>query len=195
MTASSQARSLFVVALLASAFAPAAALAEGPDDGPRASVGFLAHDVSDPNGAKESGTLDLQGELDSSHLHELRVIGVPRLNFVLSLNTANRTSYAAAGLTWDRRLWRRFEGKVDFGIAYTDGEATAPPGIPADQDRRLVLGSQWLFREAVELTWRIKGPWRVGGRFEHLSNGGVLGNANHNEGINNAGLILSYRFR
>jgi hypothetical protein len=154
-------------------------------------VGVMDHDISEQHGGKESGTADVQFELDTTRPRALRFLGAPRLNLVLALNTANETSFAAAGFTWDHRLYRRLYGKLDIGFALTDGETDSA----LMDHKRLLLGSKDLFREAVAVEWRSAGPWGVSAQYEHLSNGGLLCSNHHNQGINSAGLSLVYRFR
>ncbi|HEY5410743.1 MAG TPA: acyloxyacyl hydrolase [Caulobacteraceae bacterium] len=71
-----------------------------------------------------------------------------------------------------------------------------PPGPLGDYDRshRLLLGSKVLFRAAAGVDWRIDSRWSIGAEFVHLSNGHIFDHE-HNEGINDAGIRLGFRFR
>ncbi len=159
-------------------------------------LGGFAHSINYLGDAKESGTADAQLEIDSTPPALLRPIGSPRVNATLSLNTAGLTDFASLGLTWRRKLVGRLEGSLDAGLGFGDGVTNPPPGPLGDYDRthRLLLGSKLLFRAAAGVDWRIDSRWSIGAEFVHLSNGHIF-NRDHNEGINDAGLRLGYRFR
>jgi hypothetical protein len=158
-------------------------------------IGGLAHDVTDIGNGKESGTADVQLEVDSTRPSLLRFLGAPRLNAVLALNSAGLSNFGAVGLTWDHRLVGRIYGSIDLGIGLTDGVTSPPPGWAGAQieRNRLWLGSKVLFREAVGADWRFADHWSIGAEFVHMSNGMVLGHT-YNEGITDAGIRLGYRF-
>lgn len=159
-------------------------------------VGVLAHDVADLGRGKESGTEDVLIELDSRSPSALRVVGSPRINVAVSLNSAGHSNLASAGLVWDHRLISRLYGSLDFGMGLSDGLVGPRSGPQGAQDirERLLLGSSLLFREALGLQWRFNDRWALGVSFIHASNGNFLGVHRHNEGINDAGLRLGYRF-
>ncbi|HZC15945.1 MAG TPA: acyloxyacyl hydrolase [Caulobacteraceae bacterium] len=160
------------------------------------SVTGLAHDTSNINSGKESGTEDVQFEVDTVRPFFLRFLGAPRINVFVAPNSVGRTNSAGAGLVWDHRLFGPIYGSVDFGLALNDGVTNAPLG-PAgafDREHRLLLGSKVLFREAFAVQWRFARHWAIGPEFVHQSNGQILGHG-ANESINDAGLKLAYRFR
>ncbi len=179
---------------LALAASSAPARAEGLID--EVWVGAFAHDLSNLDSGKESGRWDLQLEVDSAQPRLLRAIGAPHVNGVLQLDTGGLTSFAAVGLMWDHRLYRRLYASADFGIGVSDGVVNPAPGPAGDYDRehRLLLGSRALFREAVGVQWRLTRRWFVGAEFTHCSNGHILA-SHYNEGITDAGLRIGYRFR
>jgi lipid A 3-O-deacylase len=180
-----------LAALGLAAILPSVARADIVDE---VSVGGFAHDVSDGHG-KESGTQDIQLEVDSTRPPILRVLGAPRVNAFISLNSAGRTNSAGAGLVWDHRLFGRLYGSVDLGLAVNDGVLTAALGPAGEYDRthRVLLGSHILFREAVGLEWRFDRHWALGAEFVHQSTGQIVAQG-ANEGINDAGLKLAYHF-
>ncbi len=159
-------------------------------------AGGFAHDVSDLDHGKESGSGDVQIEVDSVRPGFLRILGAPRLNATLSLNSAGLTNFGSVGLTWDHRLLGPIYGSLDLGFGLNDGVANAPTGPRGDYElnHRLIVGSKVLFREAAGLDWRFAGRWSVGAEFVHLSNGLILTH-HYNQGINDVGLRLGYRFR
>lgn len=159
-------------------------------------VGAAAHDYTDIGAGKESGTTDAWLEIDSGRPRLLRFMGAPRLNLTAAFNSRGESNAAAAGFVWDHRLAGRLYGSLDLGFGLTDGVTNPPPGpagIPVAR-RRLLLGSKALFREAVGLDWRLTQGWAIGLEVTHMSNGSLL-TSHYNEGINDLGLRLGYRFR
>lgn len=159
-------------------------------------VGALAHDITDIGRGRENEGVDLELEVDTVKPAALRFLGAPRVSAVIALNSAGTTNFGGVGLVWDRRLSSRLYGTVQFGVDYTDGvtEVIQGPAGDSERRRRLLLGSHTLFQEAVGLNWRLSERWFLGGEFVHLSNGGLLGH-HHNQGLNDLGVRLGYRFR
>jgi len=190
-------RARFKLGLLACAFAAAVALpaTSRADIVDEVSVGGFAHDVSDIGHGKESGTADIQLEVDTARPPILRILGAPRVNAFVSINSAGRTNSGGAGLVWDHQLFDRLYGRIDLGIAGNDGVLTAPIGPAGNYVRahRDLLGSHLLFREALGLEWRLTRHWAFGGEFVHESTGQIVARG-ANEGINDLGLKLAYRF-
>ena len=141
---------------------------------------------------KESNTTDVQLEVDTAQPGALRFLGAPHLNATLALNTAGKTDFGSVGLAWDKRLIGSLYGSLQFGIGDSDG-VTRPSSDPKDRDR-LLLGSKVLFREAGGVNWRLKNHWLIGAQFVHASNGLILGKR-YNEGINDVGIRVGYRFK
>jgi hypothetical protein len=189
-------RARFKLGLLACASAavalPLAAKADIVDE---VSAGGFAHDLSDLGHGKESGTADIQLEVDTTRPPILRILGAPRVNAFVSVNSGGRTDSGGAGLVWDHQLFDRLYGTLDLGLAANDGSLSAPLGPTGDFARahRLQLGSHVLFREALGLELRLTRHWAIGGEFIHESTGQILAHG-ANEGINDAGLKLAYRF-
>jgi len=160
-------------------------------------IGGYAHDISDIGHGKESNTEDVQLEVDTGQPALLRFLGAPHLNAVVSFNSAGESDFAAVGLAWDHRLVGPLYASLQFGIGETDGVDTPPSGPAGDYDRRhrLLLGSRALFREAAGLNWRVAPRWDIGVQYWHASNGEILGSSKFNEGINDLGLRVGYRFK
>ncbi len=190
-------RSLPKLALLTSALVVAIGLpkASKADIVDEVSVAGLAHDLSDVGGGKESDTEDVQFEVDTTRPPILRLLGAPRLNAFISVNSAGHTNSAGGGLVWDHRLFGPVFVRLDLGLALNDGVSTAAlgPAGAVDRQNRLLLGSKVLFREALGLDWRFARRWAIGAEYVHESNGQILARG-VNEGINDAGLRLAYRF-
>jgi len=158
-------------------------------------VGGFAHDVSDLGKGRESGTGDAIMEIDTGRPDALRFLGAPRIGLTMGLNSSGLSNAGAVSLVWDHHLFSRFYGTLDLGMGLTDGVSRTPSGVAGvyDQRHRLLLGSKVLFREAGGIDWRLTDHWSIGGEFVHYSNGLILAK-DHNQGINDAGLRLGYRF-
>lgn len=187
------AASMVFAALLLACATPGAAAAQMLD---QVWVGALAHDITDIGHGRESAGADLQLEVDTVKPRVLRFLGAPRVDAAIALNSAGTTNFGGVGLVWDRRLSGRLYGTLQLGVDYTDGVTEVIQGPAGDSERRhrLLLGSRTLFQEAVGLNWRLSDRWSLGGEYVHLSNGGLLGH-HHNQGLNDLGLRLGYRFR
>lgn len=83
------------------------------------------------------------------YLFELR----PTLG--IDLNTNGQTTFGYGGLTWEWNITPRFYADFFFGFAGHDGFLNNTP-----RDRH-ELGSHLLFREALELGWRIDQHYAV----------------------------------
>lgn len=147
-------------------------------------AGVFVHDVGFLGSDEESG-LDLNLEALFRSPKLLAPLWSPRPHLGLSVNSAGDTSQLYAGLTWtfyplESPLWIA----ASVGGALHDGELNEGSDGKA-------LGSRALFRLAAEIGYDITPTWRVSLVFDHLSNANL---ADENEGLNNAGLRLGYRF-
>lgn len=147
--------------------------------------GVLVHDVG-LLGADKEGGLDLNLELLFASPDLLHSVWAPRPHLGLQVNTAGDTSQAYAGLTWTARpaslpVW----GAFSLGGAVHNGETGR--GGPGEKE----LGSRALFRLAAEVGYDITPQVNVSVVFDHESNAHL---ADRNEGLNNVGVRLGYRF-
>jgi hypothetical protein len=112
----------------------------------------------------------------------------PRLHLGGTVNTAGRTSYGYAGLTWtwEHVIWPRMFAEFSFGISVNNGFT----GRFAPLDHAKV-GCAALFRESGSLGYRLDEHWSVMATIEHVSNGGLC---NENRGITSAGVRIGYSF-
>ncbi len=162
--------------------------------------GVLAHDVHFLGG-KEHG-VDLNPEIifqspiadswASGLPGYLRWMVQPRPTVGGEINTAGFTDQAYFGATWTWQLASNLLQPDDgialsyfFGPGFNNGDiiGTAP-------DRKS-LGSHVLFREALELGFRITPVYQISGLIDHVSNGGL---AKQNQSINDLGVRLGIRF-
>jgi lipid A 3-O-deacylase len=106
------------------------------------------------------------------------------------LNSEGDTNFAAVGLAWRRDLSERLSSEFQFGYAIHDGRGHFDP---AEARSRLLLGSRDLFRSALSLDWKASNDTRMGLQWVRLSHGQILGDG-RNQGLDIAGLVMTYRF-
>ena len=189
----------WLIPAVAAALGPAAAQAQNLTFG-EFKFGVLAHDVHFLGG-KERG-VDLNPEvIFPSPVTDawaaqvpayLRWMVQPRPTVGGEINTAGFTNQAYFGATWTWQLASDVVQPGDgialsyfFGPGFNDGDiiATAP-------DRKS-LGSHVLFREALELGYRINPVYQVSAFIDHVSNGGL---AKQNQSINDVGVRFGIRY-
>lgn len=148
-------------------------------------LGALAHDVPVLASRDERG-VDFNVEALFASPAALSALGAPRPHVGASINGSGDTSQAYAGLTWE---WQPFEaplwGAFSLGGAVHDGEREN-----VREDRK-ALGSRVLFRLGAEVGYDVSESVRVSVLWDHISNAGL---AEENEGLNNVGVRLGYRF-
>jgi lipid A 3-O-deacylase len=179
--------------------APAAAHAENLTYG-EVTFGVLGHDVHFLGG-KEHG-VDLNPELilpspvddawTASLPPYLAWMVQPRPTVGGEINTSGFTDQAYFGATWSWQLASNVVRPDDgielsyfFGPGFNNGDiiGTAP-------DRKS-LGSHVLFREALDLGYRITPVYTISAHIDHVSNGGL---AKQNESLNDVGVRFGVRF-
>lgn len=148
-------------------------------------VGYMANDVGLMTPTDEGGqNANLQLDFATEEAF-LELFFSPRPHLGVSVNNAGGTDQAYAGLTWEVGLFEDLYGQLTFGASVHDGELV---GV-AYEDKS--LGSRFLFRESVELGYRLGRHYTVSLMLDHVSNAG-LGKAN--EGLDTLGLRIGYRF-
>ena len=185
--------------LLAAGVVPAGARAQNLTYG-ELKLGVLAHDVHFLGG-KEHG-VDLNPEIifpspvaDSWAAQVpayLRWMVQPRPTIGGEINTDGFTNQAYFGATWTWQLASNVLMPGDgialgyfFGPGFNDGD------IVARAADRKSLGSNVLFREALELGYLIGPVYQISAYIDHVSNGGL---AKQNQSINDAGVRFGVRF-
>ena len=183
----------------AAGVAPAAAEAQNLTSN-EVKFGVLAHDVHFLGG-KEHG-VDLNPEIilrspvaDSWAAGlppYLQWMAQPRPTLGGEINTSGFTDQAYFGATWTwqlaSNLLRPGDGIVlgfFFGPSFNDGN------IIGKAPNQKSLGSHVLFREALELGYRITPIIQISGFVDHVSNGGL---AKQNESINDLGVRFGVVF-
>ena len=163
-------------------------------------LGVLAHDAHFLGG-KEHG-VDLNPEIifpspvpdawAATVPAYLRWMVQPRPTIGGEINTDGFTNQAYFGATWTWQLASNVLMPGDgialgyfFGPGFNDGD------IVAKAPDRKSLGSNVLFREALELGYLIGPAYQISAFIDHVSNGGL---AKQNQSINDVGVRFGVRF-
>jgi lipid A 3-O-deacylase len=147
--------------------------------------GLYAHDISFWSFHREDG-VDVNGEVLFVSPSFLECLWLPRPHLGATVNTSGNTSHAYAGLTWEYPLFSSgFFVDGNLGLSVNNGRRDTD-----DPDRKS-LGSPVLFRLGAALGYNLTEKVNVSVQFEHMSNAYL---ANENEGMDNVGLRLGYRF-
>ena len=146
--------------------------------------GVYAHDISFWSFHRENGA-DINAELLFVSPSFLEAVWAPRPHLGVTVNTDGNTSSAYGGLTWEYNLPADFFVDANLGLAVHNGH------LDTDNTRRKSLGSPVLFRLGAALGYNLTEKVNVSVQFEHMSNAYI---ANPNEGMDNVGLRLGYRF-
>lgn len=165
-------------------------------------LGVLKHDIdtfNESSGGFEDG-VNVAAEVVFKSPGAFRYILSPRPYGIFSWNSAGDTNFGGGGLVWATPAWRDrlfFEGGV--GYVLHDGVVELPED-PASPVRnrlaftRVTFGSRDLFRTHLAAGVRLTDRLDAAVVFEHLSHGQIIGE-DSNQGLDNAGLRLSYRLR
>jgi len=154
-------------------------------------IGALAHDVGFLGHHRESGA-DINLELLFASPDILRYIWHPRPHFGADINSDGKTSNYYAGLTWGGTFyephWSRGDGffaLLSVGGSVNDGK------ISTTDPTRKSLGSHVLFKEGLDLGYKLNDVVSIAAYIDHISNANL---ANRNEGITNVGARVGYKF-
>lgn len=144
--------------------------------------GVLAHDVPVFDDQIEHG-VDANGELLFASPGFLAVLGAPRPHLGLTVNTAGKTSFAYAGLTWTATLYHQIFGALGLGGAIHNYSNTGSPS-------RVGLGTRLLFHEEADLGYHFS-AMSVSLFLDHISNAGI---GRRNPGMTNLGIRTGFSF-
>jgi lipid A 3-O-deacylase len=141
-------------------------------------------------GSRESGSLDMNGELLFSKpfqpVDPLMAFLVPRLHVGGTLNSAGDTSQVYAGFTWTYDVTRAVFVDASVGAAFHNGETGRLPRLD-----RLSLGCSPLIRATGSLGYRLDANWSIMATVEHISNANTC---HGNQGLTNYGVRVGYTF-
>lgn len=153
--------------------------------------GVLANDIAFLGRHVEAGT-DVNFEMLFTPPDILQIIGAPRPDLGVTVNSAGKTQRGYFGLTWGITLIQSLFGtgggvwvNGSLGGAVHNGYTNSPAF------ERKELGSPVLFRESLELGYQATPRFSVSGFIEHMSNAGL---ARHNDGMTDAGARLGVKF-
>ncbi|QJB56086.1 acyloxyacyl hydrolase [Pseudodesulfovibrio sp. zrk46] len=173
-----------VLLALALLFTASVAQAEGDSIVSEIRGGVYAHDISFWSFHRESGA-DINAEVLFTSPDMLEAIWAPRPHVGVTVNTSGDTSHAYTGLTWEYFLTDRFFVDGSLGLSAHNGY------LNTNKSDRKSLGSPVLFRVGAAVGVNLTEKVNVSVQYEHMSNAYI---ANPNEGMDNVGLRLGYRF-
>ena len=152
--------------------------------------GLLLQSVGPFSSDKESG-VGINGELLFKPLEGLSFIGAPRPHIGFSIATdSDATSQGYFGLTWEQHLGRKFFVNAGFGGAIHNGETDFDPLDPNINTTKY-LGCRALFRLSGGVGYMLTDRVSASVHLDHISNAGLC---DENEGLDNTGLRLGYKF-
>ena len=146
--------------------------------------GILVHDEGLFSRNKEDG-IDINFEVLFKSPSMFDVVWAPRPHLGATLNSAGNTSQAYLGLTWDWDFYRYFFLNFSLGGAFHTGEKVT------DDPKTKSLGCSVLFRESLDLGYKVSGPHSVMFHLDHISNAKLCST---NEGLEAFGLRYGYSF-
>ena len=146
--------------------------------------GILVHDEGLFSRNKEDG-IDINFEVLFKSPSMFDVVYSPRPHLGATLNSAGNTSQAYLGLTWDWNFYRYFFLNFSLGGAFHTGEKVT------DDPKTKSLGCSVLFRESLDLGYKVSGPHSVMFHLDHISNAKLCST---NEGLEAFGLRYGYSF-
>jgi hypothetical protein len=143
--------------------------------------GVYVHDVDTP--LSKSG---VEGGADIQFGYRGGRIGrTPLQPYIFgALNTAGKTSYAAAGLS--AKFGDRFYVRPGLGIAVHNGSAR---NVQDPTNHKIEFGSRVLFEPEIGVGFRINGHATVEASWVHMSHARLFGQ--QNPGIDNFGIRLN----
>jgi lipid A 3-O-deacylase len=116
----------------------------------------------------------------------------PRPHIGASFNaSSDDTDQLYAGLTWEWEPLQDFFIDASFGFSGHNGRLHID-GADEDSGRRREFGCKVLFRESLELGYRLTKRHSLSAIWDHISHGGLCDD--ENEGMDNAGIRYGYRY-
>ncbi|MDH5749159.1 MAG: acyloxyacyl hydrolase [Rhodospirillales bacterium] len=156
--------------------------------------GILKHAIAFGHDAKETGVdANLEVLFNSPDWWIFKALWEPRPHIGTSFNTSlTNTDQIYAGLTWEWSPVSWFF--VDLGLGLTVHNGMLDNSMITHKSRydRREFGCRVLFREALDIGWRITPNHSLSLMWSHISHGGLC--HEENEGMDNAGIRYGYRF-
>lgn len=167
--------------------------------------GVYAHGL----GTRQSqeGGADIILGVRSERIDALWWLGKPSVHFMIGGNTQVPTDFVALGFNWPFAILHSPHWYIRPGIGFagTTGEADVgspfQAGITPQEaqrrqhlaDTRIDFGSHDLFEPEIALGYKINDRYKIEASYVHLSNGQIL-HSGKNQGLDDAGVRLSYKF-
>ena len=195
----------------ATALAMAVGLGAGAAQAGEIFGGVYAHDVTFIGNVVGLGAAGREKGADfhfgyrTDRIEGLSLIWKPHVHVFGSINTDNTSNFVAAGFDWKIGLKGPLYFRPGIGLAYTDGKTELPsatqPGISAAEAanrtylyyHRIAFGSRVLFEPQFALGLNVTDKVSVEASYTHLSNGQIF-HQGKNQGLDDAGVRLNYRF-
>ena len=169
-------------------------------------TGAYAHGV----GTKQSqeGGADLMFGFETERVESLKWIFAPAIHGMLSFNTRVPTDFVALGFDWPIAILHSEHWYIRPGIGFAGttgqadiGNAYDPTLTALERAKRLHLaatridfGSHDLFEPELAFGYKLNKDVKVEASYVHLSNGQIL-HSGKNQGMDDVGLRVMYRFR
>ncbi len=155
-------------------------------------VGVMGQSWGGPGSDKEQ-TPSLNIEALFSSPRFLSAIGAPRPHIGATIAADfDATHQFYGGLEWDFSLGGKFFAAASTGLAVHTGETKFDPIADAARANDTVfLGCRVLFRVGADIGYAVTERARLSLHVNHISNAGACF---PNEGLDNAGVRLGYRF-
>lgn len=152
--------------------------------------GVLAHDVGPISSGREDGVaVNVEAQFRTPRALMPLLYPRPMVGATLAFDGA-ATSEVYAGLAWRQDLAKRLFVATSAAIAVHDGDTQFEPGEPLAGDFAF-LGCRALFRFSGEIGVMATDRTSVSAYYSHASNAGLC---SENEGLDNLGARLGYRF-
>jgi lipid A 3-O-deacylase len=147
-------------------------------------IGALWHDQGPFSHRKEKG---FDGNLEILFISPdlLDSIKAPRPHVGVSINSAGDTNQAYLGLTWEYDFKQNYFANFSLGAGYHDGYKETPL-----LDRKS-LGCKLLFRESLNVGYRLNKVHSIMAHLDHISNAKLCST---NEGLESVGFRYGYHF-
>ena len=147
-------------------------------------LGALVHDEG-PFSRNEENGFDGNIEVLFVSPDFLEIVWGPRPHLGATINSTGDTSQAYLGLSWEWSFWDDWFAGFSFGGSVHDGK------LKTFRIDRKELGCRLLFRESIDVGYKIDSNHGISLFLDHISNANIC---DRNEGLENYGIRYGYRF-
>jgi hypothetical protein len=168
-------------------------------------VTFIGSAIGVGAAGREDGA-DFMLGVRSDKLGALHAIWSPQAHAMVSINSQGKSHFVAGGLSWTIPIVGQLYFRPGIGLAYTTGKVGLPPanapGLSADElarrlklyNTRIDFGSKVLFEPEIAFGLKLSEKTSIEASWVHLSNGRILGHGKKNQGMDDAGVRLAWKF-